>query len=261
MKRPIGIFDSGLGGLTVLYALQKAYPEESFIYMGDTKRAPWGSKSREELVLVTDEIVDFLTSKHIKSLVVACNTSCSLVFDHISKKTAIPTFGLIEPSCKDAINKTLTNRIAVLGTTGTISSKAYTKTLTSLHPSLDILELECPELVPFVESNQITSQKSISKVTHYLDKVQNFGADTLILGCTHYPFFQPLIRSIHPNLTLVNPANSILSVMSPFMISSSHPTIEFWVSGNPDSFSAFISEHFNWPTSKVKQYQPTLATP
>lgn len=185
--RPIGVFDSGIGGLTVLRALVNAMPSEEFIYLGDTARLPYGTKSNEVIKRYSRENSEFLLAKGIKLLVVACNTSSAVALEHIAGATMIPVVGVIEPGARAVVRATRSGKIGVIGTEATIASGAYTRTIQRLRPDAEIYTRACPLLVPLAEEGWVDNEVAERTVAFYLESLKRSGIDTLLLGCTHYP--------------------------------------------------------------------------
>jgi glutamate racemase len=186
----IGIFDSGVGGLTVLHSLVEALPAENFIYLGDTGRAPYGNKSPETVTRYSLENATFLVEKGIKFLVVACNAASSVALAALRAECSVPVVGVIEPGAKAAAARTGNGRIGVIGTEVTIASGAYTRTLRGLRPELEIYTRACPLFVPLAEEGWTDNEIARATVALYLGSLAKSGIDTLILGCTHYPLLK-----------------------------------------------------------------------
>lgn len=207
--RPIGVFDSGIGGLTVLRALAELLPHEDFIYLGDTARLPYGTKSNEVIVRYSRENTEFLLAKGIKLLVVACNTSSAVALAEIARATIVPVIGVIEPGARAAVKASRSGKIGVIGTEATIASGAYTRAIQRLRPRAEIYTRACPLLVPLVEEGFTDNQIAQSAVAHYLGSLKQSGIDTLLLGCTHYPLLQGLFqRVLGPGLPIVDSAGA-----------------------------------------------------
>jgi glutamate racemase len=194
--RPIGVFDSGIGGLTVLKALVELLPGENFVYLGDTARTPYGNKSTEVITRYSRENAEFLLAKGIKLLVVACNTSSAVALDAIASDTAVPVIGVIEPGAQAAAEVSAKGRIGVIGTEATIASGIYTRILKRLRPDAEIYTRACPLLVPLVEEGWTDNEVARRTVEHYLAGLKDSGIDTLLLGCTHYPMLRGLIQQV-----------------------------------------------------------------
>lgn len=194
--RPIGVFDSGIGGLTVLKALADALPAEDFIYLGDTARLPYGTKSNEVIVRYSRENTEFLLAKGIKMLVVACNTSSAVALDAIASQTMVPVVGVIEPGARAAVRASHRGRIGVIATEATIASGAYTRAIQRLSPRSEIYTRACPLLVPLVEEGWTDNEVAEMTVAHYLESLKQSGIDTLLLGCTHYPLLRAMFERV-----------------------------------------------------------------
>ena len=204
---PVGIFDSGLGGLTVFKEIRKILPFEDLIYFGDTARVPYGNKSKETIIKYSSEILEFLTGRKVKIVVVACNTSSSLALDDLRKKAGVPVFGVIEPGAKKAVEVSSGGNIAVIGTSATIQSRAYSiaihKEITFLNGDksrrfnngFKIIEKACPLFVPLVEEGFLNQEITKSVINHYLSSLIVEKPSCLVLGCTHYPMLKDLISA------------------------------------------------------------------
>ena len=194
--RPIGVFDSGIGGLTVLKALTDAIPGEDFIYLGDTARLPYGTKSNEVIIRYSKENTEFLLAKGIKMLVVACNTSSAVALDAIASDTMVPVIGVIEPGARAAVKASRNGKIGVIGTEATIASGAYTRAIQRLGRRSEIYTRACPLLVPLAEEGWIDNEVAERTVAHYLESLKQSGIDTLLLGCTHYPLLRAMFAQV-----------------------------------------------------------------
>jgi glutamate racemase len=192
----IGIFDSGVGGLTVLHALLDVLPAEDIVYLGDTGRYPYGTKSAETVTRYSIENVEFLAARGIKLLVVACNTASSVALDALAERFPFPIVGVIEPGARAAVAQTQNDRVGVIGTEGTIASGAYPRALRALKPGLEIYTRACPLLVPLAEEGWLDGPIPRGVVETYLGSLQRSGIDTLVLGCTHYPLLKPVISAV-----------------------------------------------------------------
>lgn len=202
--QPIGVFDSGLGGLTVLRALLERLPAEDFIYFGDTARVPYGPKSPDTITRYALEDTLFLLQKGVKAVVVACNTVTASCLDLLVDYFKIPVVGVIEPAVRTALSATRTRRIGVIGTTATVNSQAYQKALLAGAPGVEVHTRACPLLVPLAEEGWIDHPATGLVLEEYVRPLLTAGVDTLILGCTHYPVLEPAIaRFVGPEVTLV----------------------------------------------------------
>lgn len=189
----IGIFDSGVGGLTVLHRVMELLPSEDLIYLGDTARTPYGTKSAEIITRYSIENADFLVDKGVKMLVVACNTMSAVALDAIRGRTDAPVIGVIEPGARAAAERTRNRRVGVIGTEATIGSGSYTRSLKRLRSDLEIYTRACPLFVPLAEEGWTDNEVAVAAIELYLGSLQNSGIDTLILGCTHYPLLKQAI--------------------------------------------------------------------
>ncbi len=192
----IGIFDSGVGGLTVVHALLEALPREHLVYLGDTGRYPYGTKSAETVTRYSIENVDFLVAKGVKMLVVACNTASAVALDALAGRFELPIVGVIEPGARAAVARTRNGRVGVIGTEATIASGAYTSALRALQPGLEIYTRACPLLVPLAEEGWVEGPIPRAVAETYLATLQKSGIDTLVLACTHYPLLRPVIEEV-----------------------------------------------------------------
>ena len=195
-ERPIGIFDSGLGGLTVFKAVRRLMPCENIIYFGDTARVPYGSKSKESVISFSKEITALLSARGVKLIIVACNTASSLALDEARKVSKVPVIGVIEPGARAAVAATANNSILVAGTTATVSSGAYRRTLKQIRPGVKVYEKACPLFVPLVEEGWCSKKLAEMVVSEYLTPLKKKGFDTVILGCTHYPLLKKVIARV-----------------------------------------------------------------
>lgn len=205
--KAIGIFDSGVGGLTVLKEIVKALPQEDTIYFGDTARVPYGTKSPETVTRYSLEIASFLVKRDIKLLVVACNTASAASLDVLQKKLPIPVIGVIEPGARRAVSVTRSGKIGVIGTAGTIRSSAYAKAIKRLNPEVEVITRACPLFVPLAEEGWVDNEVARLTAHTYLDGLREHGVDTLVLGCTHYPLLKKVIgETVGDGVKLVDSA-------------------------------------------------------
>lgn len=190
----IGVFDSGIGGLTVLHQIIETLPKENTVYLGDTARAPYGTKSVETVLRYSFENSQFLVDKGVKMVVVACNTSTAIALDRLEKELTVPVLGVIDPGVRRAVKSTKNKRVGVIGTEATIHSGAYTRSLKSADAKIEVYSRACPLFVPLVEEGWIDNGVVEMTVKAYLGSLKQSGIDTLILGCTHYPLLKKAIR-------------------------------------------------------------------
>ena len=204
---PIGIFDSGVGGLTVVREIMRQIPNEKIIYFGDTARVPYGSKSQETVTRYSEQIVRFLKSFGVKTIVVACNTASAYALETLEKNSDIPIIGVVKPGAKVAAETTKNGRIGVIATEATISSHIYAEYIQELKSHVSIHEKDCPLFVPLVEEGLLQDPVTDEIARRYLTELIDIDIDTLILGCTHYPLIRStLARIVGEKVTLVNPA-------------------------------------------------------
>jgi glutamate racemase len=206
-NEPIGVFDSGIGGLTVVKELMRLLPYEEIVYFGDTARVPYGSKSKETIIKFANQIVQFLTLKGVKLIVAACNTVSSNALDVLKRNYNIPIIGVIEPGAIEAV-RISTRNIGVIGTTATIESHAYKRAIQRLSADKEIYEKACPLFVPIVEEGYLDKEATTLIVKDYLLSLNDNQIDTLILGCTHYPVLRGVIHKVLPNVLIVDSAEA-----------------------------------------------------
>lgn len=203
----IGVFDSGIGGLTVVHELMACLPNEDIVYYGDTARVPYGTKSPEAVLRFSRENLAFLKTKNVKLIVVACNTASSVALPALQEEEDMPLIGVLLPGAHAAVRATRRNRIAVIGTTATITSSAYEKALRAIDPGIEIWTRQCPLFVPLVEEGWLDNEITYLTAKKYLDSLIEFQVDTLVLGCTHYPLLKGVIsRVVGERVVLVDSA-------------------------------------------------------
>ena len=272
---PIGVFDSGVGGLTVAREIFRNLPNEKIIYYGDTARVPYGNKSADTIKRYSRQITRFLLSKDVKAIVIACNTASALALDAVREMTDIPVIGVVEPGARAAVSTTSSGRIGIIGTSATITSGLYDRYIKEMMPSAQVFGKACPLFVHLVEEGMLDDSVTVEMIHRYLDDlIKNDNIDTLILGCTHYPLLRSVIaREIggvfsgyakglpEPDgagaaaegagkITLVNPAYTtameLSRVLKECSLASEAPVSfsdhQFYVSDGPDNFRAFASE-------------------
>lgn len=197
MERPIGVFDSGVGGLTVAHELMRQLPNEQLIYVGDTLRCPYGSRPKHEVKQFTNELVQFLLKKNVKMIVIACNTATAFTLEELKKRLDIPIIGVIQPGARAAIKNTKNKQIGIIGTEGTVRSEAYPEALQQINEELEVTSLPCPLFVPMVEKGITEGEQAELVVEEALAPLRNTkNIDTLVLGCTHYPLLENVIQHV-----------------------------------------------------------------
>jgi glutamate racemase len=249
-SRSIGVFDSGIGGLTVYRELKKLMPEERVIYLGDTARLPYGSKSAETIIRFSENNARFLLSKEVKVIVVACNSSSSYAVPHLQSKMDIPVIGVIEPGAEAAVAAG-PRRIGVIGTSATIRSRAYEKSILEKSSRMRILSRDCPLFVPLVEEGWMNHPVTKMVVKEYLQPLRDKGIEVLVLGCTHYPVLKKVIKEVLGNdIQLIDSAettaakvHSILRSLGWLATSGSENEDQFFVTDFPERFKK-VGEYF-----------------
>lgn len=207
--RPIGVFDSGVGGLTVAAALRELLPSENIFYLGDTARVPYGGKSQSTIERYSVEISGLLLAEDAKAIVVACNTASALAVPHLQELFKVPIVGVIAPGAEAAVKATRTGRIGVIGTRATVYSKAYERAIHALNPEVRVFATACPLLVPLIEEGWLDDAVTDQVIRRYLEKLVREEVDTLVLGCTHYPLLRGAIKKfVGPEITLVDSAQN-----------------------------------------------------
>ncbi|MFD3445413.1 glutamate racemase [Microbacteriaceae bacterium 4G12] len=260
MSRAIGVIDSGVGGLTVAREMIRQLPKERIIYLGDTIRCPYGPRSTEEVRQFTWEITNYLLAHDIKMLVIACNTIASVVLDEMQKVLDIPVVGVIHPGARTALKVTNNYHVGVIGTIGTIASKAYEHALKSINNRVEVEVLACPPLVPLVENGEFEGEHAHEVVSRTLQPLQNTDIDTLILGCTHYPILGPVIAEVMgKNVQLISSSDETAREVSTILYHSNllnkgeeQSDHLFLTTGPVDIFKEIASKWFGQPVENVQ---------
>lgn len=249
---PIGVFDSGVGGLTVAREIMRQIPNERIVYFGDTARVPYGSKSKETITRFSQQIVRFLKNYNVKTIVVACNTASAYALDTLEKEIDIPIIGVVKPGAKVASDATRNGKIGVIGTEATIGSQIYTQYIKEINPEATIYGKACPLFCPLVEEGLWQDPVTDEIARRYLSELIDIDIDTLILGCTHYPLIHSTVAKIMgEGVTLVNPAyetarelkemlekNKLLQTTPPALGSNQY---QFFVSDGAEKFKRFAN--------------------
>ncbi|HER43084.1 MAG TPA: glutamate racemase [Candidatus Eisenbacteria bacterium] len=205
--KPIGVFDSGIGGLTVVRELMQRLPNEEIVYFGDTARLPYGTKSPETVLRFSRQNLSFLKDRNVKLIVVACNTASSVALSTLVEEEEMPVVGVLLPGARAAARTTRNKRVGVIGTPATIRSGAYEQALREIEPGIEIWSLPCPLFVPLAEEGWLDNEVTYLTAKYYLEPLASFGADTLVLGCTHYPLLAGVIgRVVGEKVALVDSA-------------------------------------------------------
>ena len=258
-NHPIGVFDSGLGGLTTVREIQRIMPGEDIIYFGDTGRVPYGNRSRETIIRYTKDDIDFLLRHDIKLIIAACGTASSVALPVLQDKYDIKIMGVLESTCRKAVEVTKNGRIGVIGTSGTIKSGKYTELINSLKPEAEVFSNACPMFVPLVENGYAGSEAAKLIAKDYLLPLKNANVDTLILGCTHYPLLTEVITDIMGvEVTLLSPgalaAEEAKAYLEKKQLLSNHEcgNSKFFVSDSIENFTSLGSTFLGKPIdSKV----------
>jgi glutamate racemase len=212
---PIGVFDSGLGGLTVMAAVRRVLPGEPTVYLGDTARVPYGPKGAETIRRYAAEAVDFLLTRGAKAVVVACNTATARALPEVEQRAGVPVLGVVEPGAAASAAASSSGRIGVIGTRGTVASRAYREAILRLRPDAEVFEQACPLFVPLVEEGWTEGEVPRLTAERYLQPLLERRVDTLVLGCTHYPLLVPLLTEVAgPEITLIDSAQSTASELA-----------------------------------------------
>ncbi|MCL2050328.1 MAG: glutamate racemase [Lachnospiraceae bacterium] len=249
---PIGIFDSGVGGLTVFREIMHKLPDERIVYFGDTARVPYGNKSPETVARYAGQIVRFLESKRVKAIVVACNTASALAMEEIEARSAVPTLEVIKPGARSAARTTSNGRIGVIATEATIGSNIYANYIKTLGENLIVTGKACPLFVPLVEEGLLNDRVTDEVAKRYLTELIETDIDTLILGCTHYPLIRETIKRVMgEKVKLVNPAHETASELEKLLkancllndeeTSESESKYHFYVSDGAEKFKQFAA--------------------
>lgn len=247
---PIGVFDSGVGGLTVAREIMRQIPGEKIVYFGDTARVPYGSKSRDTIIGFSRQIAKFLQTKKVKAMVIACNTASAFALETLRQENEIPVIGVIKPGAGMAAKTTRNGKIGVIGTIGTVNSNIYNEYIREINPELKVFSKACPLFVPLVEEGWLYDSITVEVADRYFSELKGYGIDTLVLGCTHYPLLRHTLQKvIGEEVELVNPAYetavSLRRVLEEkdLLCESREEAVEheFYVSDGAERFQAFAN--------------------
>ena len=218
-NRPIGIFDSGVGGLTVAKQVMKVLKNENIVYFGDTARLPYGSKSKETVTRFSKQIVRFLLTKNVKAIIIACNTASANSLEELRKTFDVPIFGVVVPGASEAVKATKNKKVGIIGTLGTVRTGEYKKLICEADSSIQVFSKACPLFVPLVEEGWTNTEITKLTAKEYLGELLEEGIDSLVLGCTHYPLLKRCIGDIvGENVKLVDPAKETAITVKNFLI-------------------------------------------
>lgn len=249
---PIGVFDSGVGGLTVAKEIMHQIPNERIVYFGDTARVPYGNKSKETVTKFSRQIVHFLQTQRVKAIVVACNTASAYALDELEKEVEIPIIGVVKPGAKVALEATRNGKIGVIATEGTIASAIYSRYIKEINQDANVIEKACPLFVPLVEEGLWRDPVTDEIAKRYLTELIDIDIDTLVLGCTHYPLIRETVGKIMgEGVTLVNPAYETAKELKALLIEedmlrTEEPRLgdnkyQFYVSDSSEKFKRFAN--------------------
>ncbi len=263
-EAPIGVFDSGVGGLTVAREIMRQIPQERIVYFGDTARVPYGSKSTDTLIRYTRQIIRFLKTRGVKAIVVACNTASAAALEAIIDEIDLPIIGVVRPGAKVAAEATRNQKIGIIGTEATVNSRMYVKFIQELLPDAEVIAKACPLFVPLVEEGWTKDPVTEEVARRYLADLQKSDIDTLILGCTHYPLLRHMVGEIMgEKVTMVNPAYEtaieLRELLEKMGIANDGDNknfenpYEFFVSDAADKFKTFANSILPCDVTSIKQ--------
>ena len=259
-SRPIGVFDSGLGGLTVANAIKEKLPNENIVYLGDTARVPYGNKSTFLVTGYATQITNFLLGENAKLIVVACNTASALALPALQSKYQVPILGVIIPGSQAAVHATRNKHVGVIGTIATINSNAYNKVLNEIESSIQITAQACPLFVPLVEEGWLNGPVPSEITASYLKSINVANVDTLILGCTHYPLLKPMIRDhVNDNTVLIDSAETVAKETATILLEkkmsadgSNKGLLKCFVTDSPIQFEGIAKRFLGYSLDNVQ---------
>ena len=261
---PIGVFDSGVGGLTVAREIMRQIPNERIVYFGDTARVPYGSKSKDNIIKFSRQIIRFLQTENVKAIVIACNTASALALDEMQQEFDLPILGVVKPGAKVAVETTANKRIGLIGTEANIRSGVYTRYIKSLDDEAKVFEKPCPLFVPLVEEGWLHDDITLQVASRYLEELKEKDIDTLIMGCTHYPLIRSTIRKVMGDkVNLVNPAYETAIELKNLLerdnlankcdVDSPSSMYRFYVSDAEEKFKLFANSILPFDITMTKQ--------
>ena len=260
---PIGVFDSGVGGLTVAREIMRNLPKEDIVYFGDTARVPYGSKSKDNIIRYSRQIIHFLQTQGVKAIVIACNTASALALDTVKDEFDLPIIGVVEPGARAALEVTRTKEIGVIGTEATVRSCMYEKIIQGICPEVEVLAKACPLFVPLVEEGFKKHPVTDEIIDYYLSSLTETNIDALILGCTHYPLLRTKIREyVGEKITLINPAYETAMDLKKILVEydmenpdveGDHGSYSFYVSDAADKFKQFANSILPYDIDATQQ--------
>lgn len=250
-NRYIGVFDSGLGGLSAVKEIMEILPNENVIYFGDTGRVPYGTRAKDTILKYVQSDINFLLNFDIKAIVVACGTASAVAVPELKDKYDIPIIDVLSPTVKKAADMTKNGKICVLGTSGTINSGKFSSSLLEIDSKFEIVSKACPMFVPLVENGYINSEITSAIANEYLQEAKSVGVDTIILGCTHFPLISNTISDIMgEGVSLINPGKAVAEYLKDYltnnnMLANTKAKYEFYVSDRPQGFAKLGSMFLN----------------
>lgn len=261
---PIGVFDSGVGGLTVAREIMRQIPNERIVYFGDTARVPYGSKSKDNIIKFSRQIIRFLQTENVKAIVIACNTASALALDEMQQEFDLPILGVVKPGAKVAVETTANKRIGLIGTEANIRSGVYTRYIKLLDDEAKVFEKACPLFVPLVEEGWLHDDITLQVASRYLEELKEKDIDTLIMGCTHYPLIRSTIRKVMGDkVNLVNPAYETAIELKNLLerdnlankcdVDSPSSMYRFYVSDAEEKFKLFANSILPFDITMTKQ--------
>ena len=261
---PIGVFDSGVGGLTVAREIMRQIPNERIVYFGDTARVPYGSKSKDNIIKFSRQIIRFLQTENVKAIVIACNTASALALDEMQQEFDLPILGVVKPGAKVAVETTANKRIGLIGTEANIRCGVYTRYIKSLDDEAKVFEKACPLFVPLVEEGWLHDDITLQVASRYLEELKEKDIDTLIMGCTHYPLIRSTIRKVMGDkVNLVNPAYETAIELKNLLerdnlankcdVDSPSSMYRFYVSDAEEKFKLFANSILPFDITMTKQ--------
>ena len=260
---PVGVFDSGVGGLTVAREISRQLPDENIVYFGDTARVPYGSKSQNTIIRFSEQIIRFLKTKDVKAIVIACNTASALALDAVRDEFDLPIMGVVIPGARAAVEATKNRKVGVVGTDATVQSGMYTKVIHGMAPDITVIEKACPLFVPLVEEGFKEHPVTGEIIEYYLESMRSTDIDAMILGCTHYPLLRSRIREyMGDKIQIVNPAYETAMDLKRLLkeqgmandgATPQHSRYSFYVSDAAEKFRRFANTvmPFDVPTTNV----------
>jgi len=262
--RPVGVFDSGVGGLTVLHECLVTLPHEDFVYLGDHARLPYGPRPLEEVRRFAREIAAFLEAEGVKLVVAACNTATSAALPQLQEELAVPVVGVITPEAHAAVQATRNRRVGLLATEGTVDAGRYAELVHALDAGVDLFAVACPRLVPLIESDDPFGAATTNAVREYAAPLKDARVDTVILGCTHYPLIRPIFQRVFGrDITLVFSAEETAREVAETLArkrfendAAREGAYRFLTTGPPDAFRAMGARFLQLPITEVEHVEP-----